>query len=479
MNNDSRPTNVRSMVLAALSAAAAIAYVQRPLMGAAATVVRVEHRFTLPQMGVLLSSWLWSYAALQIPAGRLADLWGARRSLALYCAVWSLATMLLPFASSFELMCALGFVFGAAQAGIFPSAAIIVRQWFPPQNRGFATGCVAASQQVGGGLAAILGGFWVAAYLGLWQPEWMAAEKVPVPALPAWLGALSEDSSGIVRRLFHWSGMFVWFSVPGLIWSVWFLFWYRDNPDDHPAMNDGERALLPRDLSAKSVVAEGAAAPAREDNVWWAMLTSPTMWLISAQQFFRGFSYIFYVTWFPTYLKNARGLPVEKSGMITGLMFLAALLGALLGGGISDGILARTGSRRIAKQGMAFVSLVGAALFLASSYLVSSVTAAVTVLFIGSFMAALAGPIGYSVTIDISGRQTATVFGGMNMAGNIGAALFPIVVPFLLNVPERLGLSFSGWDLVLFVFAGTYLAAAACWILLNPNGTIFDEARGV
>ncbi|HUQ69011.1 MAG TPA: hypothetical protein VM165_05785, partial [Planctomycetaceae bacterium] len=52
--------------------------------------------------------------------------------------------------------------------------------------------------------------------------------------------------------------------------------------------------------------------------------------------------------------------------------------------------------------------------------------------------------------------------------------LFPVVVPFLLNIPERFGLSFRGWDLVLFVFAGTYLAAAACWILLNPNGTIFD-----
>jgi hypothetical protein len=117
---------------------------------------------------------------------------------------------------------------------------------------------------------------------------------------------------------------------------------------------------------------------------------------------------------------------------------------------------------------------------LAAAYAVPTVNAAAAVLFSGSLLAALAGPIGYSKTIDISGRQAATVFGAMNMSGNIGTALFPMVATRLVAAADAASIrewiepsGIRGWDLVLFACAVSYVVSALCWLLINPSGTIF------
>ena len=68
-----------------------------------------------------------------------------------------------------------------------------------------------------------------------------------------------------------------------------------------------------------------------------------------------------------------------------------------------------------------------------------------------------------------SGRHIAPVFSTMNIAGNLAAMLFPLAVPWLVET--------GGWNQVLFVFAGIHLAAAFCWLRLDPEGTIFDRCR--
>jgi nitrate/nitrite transporter NarK len=68
----------------------------------------------------------------------------------------------------------------------------------------------------------------------------------------------------------------------------------------------------------------------------------------------------------------------------------------------------------------------------------------------------------------MGGRHVSTVFGAMNMSGSIGAFVFPVIVPL---VREATG----SWDSVLVMFALIYLAAAVCWLLFNPSGTVFDR----
>jgi ACS family glucarate transporter-like MFS transporter len=50
----------------------------------------------------------------------------------------------------------------------------------------------------------------------------------------------------------------------------------------------------------------------------------------------------------------------------------------------------------------------------------------------------------------------------MNTAGAVGSILFPALAPWLVDVT-------GSWDAVLAAFAGTYVAAGACWCLFNPD----------
>ena len=76
----------------------------------------------------------------------------------------------------------------------------------------------------------------------------------------------------------------------------------------------------------------------------------------------------------------------------------------------------------------------------------------------------------YALTIDMGGKHVPPVFSTMNMAGNIGAAVFPLLVPPLVAATDD-------WNAILFLFAGIYLAAGLIWLLFDSNGTIFDRPR--
>ncbi len=445
-----RPTSTRYVTLAWLCAAAAIAYIQRNSLSVMESTIREEMKLSEEQMGWVFGSFFFTYSIFQIPSGWLGDRWGSRRALPFYCVSWSIATAMTVLAGTFlleslvenagftgvaifvawEWMLLSRLFSGAAQAGIFPCASVTMTHWFSTTQRGIASGWIAAFQQVGGILATSL------------------------------VGAL--------LIIIDWRWILVLFSLPGILWAWKFYQWFRDRPEDHRAVNEQELAIIRGPAAA--VKSEPETIPQNNSTPWLEMIFSPAMWWICGQQFFRGAGYIFYATWFPTFLQETRHVSVPKSGFLTSLPILGSLLGALLGGFVSDMILRKTGSRRWARQGVAITGMISCAGFIFAAYFVHNAVAAVLIISAGAFCAALAGPAGYALTIDMGGKHVATVFATMNMSGNIGAFIFPVVVPYLLKLP-------GGWDLVLVVFGLVYLAAALCWALLNPNGTVFEQSR--
>jgi MFS family permease len=177
---------------------------------------------------------------------------------------------------------------------------------------------------------------------------------------------------------------------------------------------------------------------------------------------------IFFVTWFPTFLREARGASVIQSGLLTTLAGGGAVLGSLLGGFASDRILAATGSQRFSRQGIAVIGMAACAALICCAYFVSNTTLAVAVISAGAFCGTFGGVSGYTVAMDFGGRRVATVFSAMNMCGNFGAALFPLAIGWLRAHT-------GNWDLVLFIFAGIFAVDAICWALLNPKEPLFAE----
>jgi ACS family glucarate transporter-like MFS transporter len=154
--------------------------------------------------------------------------------------------------------------------------------------------------------------------------------------------------------------------------------------------------------------------------------------------------------------------------MLNALPLLAVVLGSLAGGGLSDLLLAATGSRRWARQYLAVASLACCAALVLVAMAIRDTTLAVLVISAGQFFASCAGPAAYAITIDLGGRHVTTVFSFMNMCGNVGAFVFPIAVPWLLFWT-------GSWSAVLVGFAAIHVAAAVCWLCFDGNRSIVHE----
>lgn len=436
---------VRYQLLVWLCLAATIAYVHRNSIGVAEENIRSDLCLTEMQMGWVMSAFFITYTVVQVPVGWLGHVWGTRRALPIFSLAWSLATLLFGLAgglalwlstrvpvpdallAGFLLLVVARLAMGAAQAGIFPCSASSIALWFPSTQRGIPSGALGSFMSVGGAVGSIL------------------------------TGALLED--------IDWRWLFVLYALPGIVWAGGFRAWFRDRPEDHPQVNAGELAVI-RGLDP---VRETPQSLAREPTPWRSILTSPAMGWICGQQFFRAAGYMFFASWFPTYLKATHGVSTAQAGFLTSLPLLGVVVGSLVGGAVSDWVLARTGSRRMSRQGVSVFSLTWCAVLIVLSQTVKNPLGAVLLISGGSFCASLAGPCAYSITMDMGGKHVATVFSVMNMAGNLGAILFPLVVPLL---KEQTG----NWDAVLYLFAGIYLAGGVCWLLLNPVGTIFEQS---
>jgi ACS family glucarate transporter-like MFS transporter/ACS family D-galactonate transporter-like MFS transporter len=429
-----RGTHKRYVVLVLLCLAATIAYLSRSAIAVPAELIRKELGLSLQEMGWIMSAFFWSYALGQLPSGWLGHVWGARRALAFYAVLWSVTTACTGWAVGFWSLIAARLGFGFAQAGVFPCSADTISKWLSKSQRGFATGALAAFMSVGGALGVALAGALL---------EGMRIGDFQIPRL-------------------SWRMMFVVFALPGVVWAVCFYVWFRDRPEEHNSVDAAELNLIRADAVADAPSKEPLHTP------WRSMAADLSMWMICSQQFFRAAGYSFYATWFPTYLQKARGLTLASSGLLGSLPLVAVVVGSLLGGLVVDWVWKRTGSPRLSRQGVAMTAMLGCALCTLAAYYATNTNLAVSVLCVANLFAALGGASSYTVTIDKAGQYVAPIFGVMNMSGNFGAALCPIVVGQMFQ---------SGlFNPVLVLVAGIYLSAAICWALANPVGS-FGKAK--
>ncbi|HEU0009416.1 MAG TPA: MFS transporter [Verrucomicrobiae bacterium] len=436
-----RPTKARFLVLAWLCAAAALAYLSRNAIAVAESTVRRDLGLTKQQSGWLMSGFFFSYALLSIPAAQFGQRTGSRRALPLLATVWSIATAATALVSGLGGFLAARIVQGVAQAGLFPTTTVTIAKWFPLTGRAFAVGALGSFMSLGG-------------------------------ALCAWLtGVLLEAFEPRLAAGWNWRLTFLLFSVPGIVWALCFWWWFRDEPGEHRAVNEAELEVIQADHTAR---AERAQPPTRGTTAvlptpWLPLFSSPAMWWLCGQQLFRAAGYIFFTSWFATYLQETRGVGIAHSGFLNMLPLIAVVAAGMVGGALSDWLLKRTASRNVARRWLSMLSQFACAGLIFWALVLEDALTAVLVISAGSFFASLASPCAYAMTIDMGGSHVATVNATMNMMGNFGAWAFPIAVPWLLA-------RFGNWDAVLVVFGGLYVIGALFWLLLKPEGTIVEQA---
>lgn len=406
-----------------LTLAAAISYLVRNAVSVAESTIRAEFNLTLAQSAWFMGAFYWSYALCQVPSGGLAQRWGARHTLTLFAVVWSLSSVMLFLSPGFWLLVLAQLIMGIAQAGVFPAACSAIAGWMPLSRRSLACAILASGMQVGAILASLL--------------------------------------TGPLLTNFGWRSLFAIYAVPGFLWALFFWWQFRNTPHTDPAVNEAELAVIAHDTDRSAHQHEDALSP----TPWLAMLGSRTLWLLCGQQIARAAGYMFFASWFPTFLQTTRGVSINDSGQLQGIVLAGTLVGSLCGGWITDWVFKRTTNLRLSRSAVGSGALAACGLLILAAWFVSDVRLAVALLAAGSVCAALAGPCAFSATIDVGGQHVPQVFGTMNMAGNLAAAICPVAVATIFSWT-------TNWDLVLLLFAGLYGLGAVCWLAIDPSKRI-------
>jgi sugar phosphate permease len=425
-----RPTRVRYFVLAAICAITVVNYIQRNSIGSLVTSITGDLHIDKEDIGFATALFFVTYALLQIPTGKLAQRFGPRRVLTLLALGWSLATAGMAAAQEAWGFIALRGLQGALQAGIFPCATLIMVAWLPSFRRGLASALLNSCMLIGSGVV--------------------------------------FNFTGLLRQPLGWRMLLVVYALPGLLWAVWFWWWFRDRPDEKHSVNDAERDLI---------VAGQAPATTGVPALSLAVLLSLPLWLICAQQMMRAGASRFVDQWLSTYLQegplseiadtNARQ---DRANHLTSFPQYIGIISGPIGGFASDWILRRTGRRRAARNGVAVVALGLAILCYVPILFVSGAGLQVLFFTVGMFVSTCAAPCAYAVTMDVGGKNLPVVFGAMNMVGNFGAAAITGLVSPLNRWTG------GSWNASIVLFISIHAVAAVCWLFLNPNRSIGEPA---
>ena len=160
----SRATKVRWAVAVFCAFGLAINYIDRSAISVSLPFMTQDFHLTATEKGLVLSAFSWSYALMQLPAGRLIDRFGERVMFGASVLIWSLFTAATAFASSFATLLGLRLGLGVGEAGAYPGAAKTVSNWFPLRLRGRATSVYDSGARIGSAAATPL----IALIIGLW-----------------------------------------------------------------------------------------------------------------------------------------------------------------------------------------------------------------------------------------------------------------------------------------------------------------------
>ena len=260
------PTRARYWVIVFAIALAIIQYLDRVCISQAAPSISADLGLSAKQMGYVFSAFTLAYALFGVPTGWLGDQIGPRKVLLGVVLSWSFFTAATGWAWNYISLVAARFLFGAGEAGCFPSLTKAFSNWLPTRERTRAQALM-----------------------------WMGAR---------WGGACAPLLVVAVMAFVSWRGAFGVFAVLGLVWAVIFWSWFRDNPREHKGVNAAELELLKEN---KQNLDSHADVP------WGRLARRGTIWLLGAQYFCLSFGWYFYVTWLPTYLKDVRGMELKSN----------------------------------------------------------------------------------------------------------------------------------------------------------------------
>jgi len=353
-------------------------------------------------MGYVFSAFGWAYVIGQIPGGWLLDRFGSKRVYVMSVLLWSLVTLLqglvgvVPAAAAVTVLFGLRFLLGLAEAPSFPGNSRIVSAWFPTAERGTASAIFNSAQ-----------------YFAL---------------------VLFSPIMGAITHAYGWRYVFFVMGAIGIALAAW-LARSIYSPAEDPRVSREELAYIERGgalvhLDQPQSAARDAGGPS------WAhvrqLLGSRMLIGVYVAQYCITTITYFFLTWFPVYLVEGRGMSILKVGFVASLPALFGFVGGIMGGLFSDALIRRGHSLTVARKTPIVAGMLLSVSMVGCNY-VDAQWAVVGIMALAFFGKGI-GALGWAVVADTSPRQIAGLSGALfNTFGNTAAITTPIIIGYLVK----------------------------------------------
>ncbi|MEC3608472.1 MFS transporter [Bacillus glycinifermentans] len=425
-----RKSSVRWFIVFMLFFVTAVNYADRATLSIVGDTVQHELGLSPVAMGYVFSAFGWAYVVGQIPGGWLLDRFGSKMVIAASIFFWSLFTLLqgtlgfIAAGTAIVLLFALRFLVGLSEAPSFPGNGRVVAAWFPSSERGTASAIFNSAQ-----------------YFAL---------------------VIFSPVMGWLAHSFSWHTVFVIMGVLGIMMSfVWLKTVYE--PKKHPRINEAELAYI-ADGGGLVSMDEGKKEKKDRKPQWpyiKQLLSSRMLIGVYIAQYCITTLTYFFLTWFPVYLVQARGMSILEAGIVASLPAICGFLGGVLGGLFSDFLLKKGFSLTAARKTPIILGMLMSCSMIICNYADS----AWLVVFIMSlaFFGKGFGALGWAVVSDTSPKECAGLSGGIfNTFGNIASITTPIIIGYIVNSTG----SFNG--ALVFVGANAIAAVLSYVFLVGP-----------
>ncbi|UOF90287.1 MFS transporter [Fodinisporobacter ferrooxydans] len=416
-----RGKNLRWVIVAIITLLSIANYLDRGNLSVAAPLIMKDLHINAAAMGVILSSFVWPYAIMNLPSGWAVDRFGAKILMSAAVGFWSVVAIATGFMRTVGAFIIARVLLGVGESAMFPAAIKATNAWFPQNEKGTATSIFIAGTQVGLAISPIL--------------------------------------STALMLAFGWPAMFVIIGALGFLVLIGWIALYRE-PELHKRLSLEEFQYI-QSYSGLAETSNTNTDTPITFLQWLKLFRYLPTWAMIIGDFALQYLFWFYIAWLPTYLEKTQHFSISNTGLVASLPFIAGTLGVLIGGRISDRFIAKGMTRLDGRRHTIALGAVLTAAALLITAFVHSPTIAVTLLTIGMFTYSLCSAPIWALATDVvkTKKYVASIGSIQNFGGFLGGAFAPIITGILVA-------SLGGFTIALLVTGILALVSAIMYGLV-------------
>ncbi len=382
-------------ILLLMVSSVGINYIDRTCLSTAGPLLTSDPELGLSpaKLGLLLSSFFWTYSWVQLVSGWLVDRYGVRWVMAIGFLIWSLATAATGLVQSFGAFLCLRLLLGAGESVAYPCYSKIIAGNFAEHQRGLANSLIDAGTKFGPALGMLAG--------------------------------------GILMEKYGWRPVFLVLGLGGLLWLP---AWFKWMPAGHAATQATE-----------------SGGPG-----YLEICSHRQAWATFIGHFSGNYLWYFLITWLPTYLVKGRGFSMSEMAYVGALAFCVTGTATIITGAVADWAIKRGATPTKVRKTCVIAGL-GLATSMVSVTMVDGVMAAMGCLMFACVAYGVFASSHWAIPQTIAGPVAAGKWTGLqNCLANVAGVVAPAITGFVVERTGQFFWAFAVCSAVVLGGAAAY-----------------------